>query len=325
MKIIKRIQEETTPDPGRAAFGIGKRSADEPLPADNIAPTPAEAKVPEQSDPYLVVSEQLLKLVGEKVLSEIQQNPGFQVPYLDSTVEPVEWLEAALKTLLSFEGAEQLQQRFLEHVTGPSHQIELLTIQLNDLQRQLNEAKNQVLERDARLSEAEKTNNRYQQQLRGRAELGKVIDLCFDRRNADEATLNTLLREDLSSPTDALAPFVLALGEAWMRLRDDTLRQLSDDESQNLERLHAGLTQLLGAISGLFVTCRRVVLDKLAYICSLPLPTYQFISPEETLQVNLAIHSADGLGSSNIREGISFAILRRDNRQTIRYADVKVI
>lgn len=325
MKIIKRTQEEPIPDSGRTSFGIGKKNVDDPALPEPTPPVPADELIVESTNPYQAVSHQLLALVGNNVIREIQLNPGLQLPYLDSTVESSDWLEAALKTLLSFDGVESLLQRLNEQITEPANRVETLTAQTLELRDQLSDFQTQVAERDSRLSEAEKTINRYNQQIKGRAELGKVIDLCFDRRNTDEASLNTLLREDLSAPTDALTPFVLALGEAWMHLRNDILSRLSTDESQNMERIHAQLTKLLTAISGLYVTCRRSVLDKLAYICSAPLPTYQFVSPEETLQVNPAIHSADGLGSSNIREGISFAILRRDTRQTIRYADVKVV
>ena len=51
---------------------------------------------------------------------------------------------------------------------------------------------------------------------------------------------------------------------------------------------------------------------------------YIFVSPEETLQLDPNIHNARGLGSTNIVEGASYAVIRRTSRQTVIYAEVKV-
>jgi hypothetical protein len=66
------------------------------------------------------------------------------------------------------------------------------------------------------------------------------------------------------------------------------------------------------------------MLDLLAVACSAKFKLYKFISPEESLQVDPRIHSATALGGSTIKEGISFAVIKKDTMQTVKYAEIRV-
>ena len=74
-----------------------------------------------------------------------------------------------------------------------------------------------------------------------------------------------------------------------------------------------------------FILQRRALLDALARIITKKFDNFDFISPEETLQIDLDIHNTKGTGGNKIKQGFSFAVIRRENKQTYKYADIEVV
>ena len=124
---------------------------------------------------------------------------------------------------------------------------------------------------------------------------------------------------------DGLPSFVTRLAKGWAALQYvlQTSAEISDDK-EKLEVVYPALTNLLACISGCYVTDRRMVLELVAKHCNEFFSDYDFISPEQTLNADPDIHNATGLGNAQIREGVTFCVVRRDTKKTVKYADVKV-
>ena len=122
---------------------------------------------------------------------------------------------------------------------------------------------------------------------------------------------------------DGLPSFVTRLAKGWASLQYvlQTSAEIGDDK-EKLEVVYPALTNLLACISGCYVTDRRMVLELVAKHCNEFFSDYDFISPEQTLNADPDIHNATGLGNAQIREGVTFCVVRRDTKKTVKYADV---
>ncbi|MBN2663621.1 MAG: hypothetical protein JXR68_08215 [Bacteroidales bacterium] len=116
--------------------------------------------------------------------------------------------------------------------------------------------------------------------------------------------------------------FVLSFlkGFSWV---ENSIKKLGEDEKENVDLLNESTKQLMQQISEKNSAERRPILDKIANLCNSYLFTYDFISPEQTLQIDPTIHNAQGLGGTVIKEGLSFAVVRRETRKAVYYADIK--
>ncbi len=103
---------------------------------------------------------------------------------------------------------------------------------------------------------------------------------------------------------------------------ESAVLSLGGDEKENLDILYESGRKLLSAISDIFVAERRPLLDIIANLFNSYLSTYDFISPEQTLQIDPQIHNAMGLGGGSVKEGISFAVVRRETRKAVYYAEI---
>lgn len=116
--------------------------------------------------------------------------------------------------------------------------------------------------------------------------------------------------------------FVLGFLKGFSWLENSILR-LGEDEKENVDILNEGTKLLMEQISEKTSAERRPILDKIAALCNTYLFTYDFVSPEQTLQIDPTIHNAEGLGGTVIKEGKSFAVVRRETRKAVYYAEIK--
>ncbi|MBN2891312.1 MAG: hypothetical protein JXL97_05555 [Bacteroidales bacterium] len=104
---------------------------------------------------------------------------------------------------------------------------------------------------------------------------------------------------------------------------EEAILTLGADEKENLDLLHNSGKNLLSNISELTIPERRPILDIVANLYNSYMNEYDFVSPEQTLQIDPNIHNADGLGGSVVKEGKSFAVVRRETKKPVYYADIK--
>ena len=159
------------------------------------------------------------------------------------------------------------------------------------------------------------------------AEVVPVVDLIneFLRnkiKNDYTKRISSLLLETYKNSEKKGATFIynFAKGFVWI---ENAVEKLGEDEKENLDLLYAAGSELLSSIEELSVPERRPILDIIANLFNDYLHTYDFVSPEQTLQIDPLLHNAEGLGGSVVKEGTSFAVVRRETRKTVYYADIK--
>ncbi len=134
--------------------------------------------------------------------------------------------------------------------------------------------------------------------------------------------LSKMLLEAFKNNEKQGKEFVLKFlkGFIWI---EDAILELDDSEKENMKKLHQAGKKLMQQISGTNCAERRPILDKIAYFCNSYLNDYDLVSAEQTLQIDPTIHNAEGLGGSIIKEGLSFAVVRRETRKAVYYAEIK--
>ena len=158
-------------------------------------------------------------------------------------------------------------------------------------------------------------------------EVVPVVDLIeeFLRgkiKNDFTKRISTLLLETYKNSKKKGAEFIFSFSKGFVWI-EDAIASLGENEKENLDILYQSGTKLLFSISELSVPERRPILDIIANLFNNYLHTYDFISPEQTLQIDPLLHNAEGLGGNVVKEGESFAVVRRETRKTVYYADIK--
>jgi len=105
---------------------------------------------------------------------------------------------------------------------------------------------------------------------------------------------------------------------------ENAFMSLTEDEKTNLDLVHNATKKFMQQISGTTSSERRPILDIIATMINSHFHEYDFISPEQTLLIDPTIHNAEGTGGSSIKEGLSFAVVRRETHKTVLYADIVI-
>ncbi len=272
------------------------------------------------------ISNWLINLIGKDVFNDLKTNPNFQLPYTDDDINTKEWLSKAIKTIFT-----------KENITKIGSQIQASQSQINELAEIANKAeeeKKAMLEKynlkfkalKEEVENAEDNKFRVEKELNTAVPLTSLISEFYrdpDDRSDELKKLISTLHAALEEKDSNISKFILRFSKGWFVVKT-TISKLGDDEKENMEKLHDATTDLLAYISNTFISERRPLLDIIAKICSKELNSYDFISPEQTLQPDPEIHDAGGLGNSTIKEGITFAVVRRDSRKAVKYAEIKM-
>ncbi len=166
-----------------------------------------------------------------------------------------------------------------------------------------------------------------QKQLNSTIQASVLVDEVFGARDGasdHQKRLIDTLREALDTADDEnLTRFIIKFAKGWVVLQR-SLSMLADMEKgkPQLDAVCDALQFLLACISGSYISERRTLLELVARHCCEYFQEYIFISPEHTLNLDPEIHNVESAGSSTIKEGVSFAVIRSDTKKTVRYADV---
>lgn len=281
-------------------------------------PLPATPARPDDALPELVTY--LGDWLGTDRLHRLRQTAN--LPYTDD-LTPTDWLGRAVSTLFSLDDVRHLADHLAQQQLAARRP--LLT-ELDDCHAERGELEKGLAALQQQLAEASAGHQRAEVDLhrlrRATAPLlppHPIVELLF--RRDDERTIRHLLLEAADAASPDLGAFVARFAPAWQRLTD-VPAQFGPDAPDNLRRLHAALTHLLTDLAGLALPQRRPLLDAVAQWASTHLPDYLVVSPEESLQVDPAIHNVQGIGGSTVVEGRSFAVLRRQSRTVVLYADI---
>ena len=265
----------------------------------------------------------MASLLGSDALGRLRQNPNATLPYADDLTTDDEWLNRALQTLLTLDDIQAVAHRLgglaATYQQPLQKEIEGLRRELDARDQALGLARQQVQTAEAGRERAEIDLFRLRKEMATMLPARPVIEMLFQQ--AGEEGIRELLLEAADHPSPDLGAFLAAFAPAWNQLRA-VPAGFSDQATDNLRSLHAALTRFLTALTGQYLPQRRPLLDKVAQWASALFSDYLFVSPEESVQVDPAIHNAHGIGGSTVVEGRSFAVLRRPARTVMLYADI---
>jgi hypothetical protein len=297
-----------------------KEQAD-PVAEVTSGPDPVQHELPEE--PELRIAALLLESFGKEAFERIRSEGSFMVPFTDEQTSLEVWTGQCIRMLFKAEEISALALNFSRWLEQKESATALLKQEILTLKERLEIGAERIraMENDYVIADSER------QQLRKEL-LSSISAVYFIDRfllqstSPEAAKIAGLLKEEMERPGEDFPHFVTGFTDGWMTLLT-AISSAADDES-GMEAVHLALTGLLEKIAGRGITARRAILEIVAGLCSAKFKLFKFISPEESLQVDPRIHSATALGGSTIREGVSFAVIRKDTMQTVKYAEIRV-
>ncbi|SOD99710.1 hypothetical protein [Spirosoma fluviale] len=267
----------------------------------------------------------LSALLGKEGIQRLRQNPNFALPYADEVLTDADWLSRALQTILPIEDiraiGEGVANLTLELQRPLLQQIEGLRWEQFEQQGAVEKSTQLTAEAQAGRERAEVEAFRLRKEQAALLPTDLFVASFFIAD--DEVPIRELLLEAAHQSTTGLAEFLKGFVPGWTRVKA-VVSHPAGEVQIDLQQAHQALTDLLAGLSGLHIPQRRALLEKVAQWASRPFPDYIFVSPEESPQPDPALHNVHGLSGSTIVEGRSFAIIRRQSRTVVMYADVIV-
>lgn len=261
----------------------------------------------------------LIDNLGENLFKNLKNNPNFSIPYAEENITIVEWLQRAIKTIFTLEDLQLALQHLQNKINNSTKNFNDITSQLN-IELDRNKKELAALKEDLEIAQAKK--NKAEKKVKSAIPGTILLDIIFGE-NKDTASIRQQLEIALEQPTDGTMDFITGFAQGWIAL-NNALNKCTDDEIQNIDTIQKALRILLQKISGKHIAERRTLLDATANYINKLFTNFEFISPEQSLQVDPSIHNAKGVGGSRIKEGISFAVIRKANRQTYQFAEIVV-
>ncbi len=271
------------------------------------------------------IAKWLIDNIGNGVFDELKENPNVQLPYTDKDIDTLQWVGKLLKTYLSQESINTITASLNALTKGqPAKQAgggDIPEDKLAKYNAKFQELKN-------RMEELEGEKAQIASELNTAIPLSKFVSEIFrdpgNETDPQKELIRTLNEALQTSKESSLSKFVVRFAKGWIYLKTKT-DTLGDDEKQNLDNVYDALTKMLEFVSECYISERRILLDCVAKHCSTFFASYDFISPEQTLNADPDIHNAGGLGNARIKEGTTFCVIRRDTKKTVKYADIKVV
>jgi len=266
----------------------------------------------------------LLEFLGTKVFENIKANPHLQLPYTETSGISIEdWLVKALKTIFPQAQITDIGTQIFAKQQNPQAQNNNEKV---DIDEKLQKANIRFQQMQDQIEDLESEKFRIEKELNTTISLQKLVNIFFKDEENDTQNLKklrSLLFDAIEHATKETSIFVTKLSRGWVFVQQ-SLQILTKDEKVDLEIVYEASKKLLSSISGTHISERRSILDIIANIISENFNEYEFISGEQTLQIDPSIHNAQGLGSQSIKESVSFAVIRKASRQAVKYADIKV-
>ena len=267
----------------------------------------------------------LTTFLGEDVFRRLEENENLHVSMLEEKKDVTGWLTAGLKTILKSEDLELLVQRVEQEIQELRKRLivaEEIQVSNQDIMADCERQKREIEALEVKLEPLQREVNSLKKKVAASVGIDVVVDAVFSGENVEIQTINQLLKEDIKHPSEALSAFCVALAKTWGILA--RALQKEGEEEEKMEILHAALTRVLEALTGLYIPQRRAVLEQLAKLCNSRVSDYLFISPEESKEIDLRIHNAASIGGNQILEGRTFAVVNRSSHQTVKYAEIEV-
>ncbi|MBQ3657220.1 MAG: hypothetical protein II956_10325 [Bacteroidales bacterium] len=308
----KVVHEESQEGAGSVSASLSQKFETEKVAADPIVQSQA-------------VSSWLVEKFGSEVFDELINNPNLQMPYTEENLSTEKWLERVIKTLFSQETILKISSKLSSQSVDSGEIDKIVAEKLSEKTSKYNDKFQQMR---SQMEEIEGEKAAVEAQLNKAIPLKKFIDVNF--KNPDgETEAQKRIRQTINeaaeqSRDETVSVFVMKFAKGFSALNYVLNRTTEGSEKDRLEIVYPALTDLLTCVSGCYISERRTLLDLVAKHCNEFFTEYDFISPEQTLNVDPDIHNASGAGNGSIKEGSSFAVVRRDTKKTVKYADIKL-
>lgn len=272
------------------------------------------------------VAQWLISLTGIGVFDDLKNNPHLQLPYTEDDLATKEWLEKAMKTIFTKENLKEISNQIQANQQKISELAQVAQKAEAEKKEMLEKYNRKFQELKEEVENAEDDKFQAEKELNTAVPISMIISEFYrdpeDKSDELKKIIGTL-HEAMEQKDDSVGRFILRFSKGWFVLKN-TLKTLGNDEKENLDKVHDALTELLAFISNTYISERRPLLDIVAKMCSKEFTSYDFISPEQTLQPDPEIHDASGVGNSTIKEGVTFAVVRKESRKAVKYAEIKV-
>ena len=256
------------------------------------------------------------------ILNCIKDNPNFTFSTLNENVDLDEWMENVIKTLLPYNNILQLGQV----IKKKYYRMLLLTkktiIANKELENNLSQNTETLNTLKKEFDEAAVQIFNLGKKIKTSVQIESLIDLYFSNRN-EFLHLKKLFYESVNDANENLNNFFLGFVSGWTLLEKKLFfNKEIIDETEYLNEFDNIIKELLKKISGLYISQRRALLNEIAKIVSKSFDDYEFISPEDFRQIDPKIHNVKNINGSTVKEGVSFAVIRKESRQTVIYAEI---
>ena len=315
LSLTKKVVHDTeTSDGDVSVASLSQKVETEKLSADPVAQSEA-------------VSSWLVEKFGAEVFEELISNPNLQMPYTEENLSTEKWLERVVKTLFSQDTILKISSKISLQIIDNDEVGKVVAEKLSEKISKYNDKFQQMR---SQMEQIEGEKAVVESQLNKAIPLTKFVEVFFKTPDGDSQTLKRIrqtINEAIEQSNDENVPiFVMKFAKGFSALNYilNSLENTEKAEKEKLEIVYRSLSELLACVSGCYIPERRTLLDIIAKHCNEFFTEYDFISPEQTLNVDPEIHNASGAGNGNIKEGSSFAVLRRDTKKTVKYADIKL-
>ena len=274
------------------------------------------------------VSSWLVNKFGSEVFEELINNPNLQMPYTEENLSTEKWVERVVKTLFSQETILKISSKLSAQSIDNNEIDKIVAEKLSEKTSKYNDRFQQMR---AEMEQIEGEKAAVEAQLNKAIPLQQFVDVNFkgiDGETQAQKRIRQTINEAVEQSRDEnMSAFVMKFAKGFSAL-NYVLKRITESadgtQKDKLEEVYPALTELLTCISGSYISERRTLLDLVAKHCNEFFTEYDFISPEQTLNVDPEIHNASGAGNGSIKEGSSFAVVRRDTKKTVKYADIKL-
>jgi chromosome segregation ATPase len=273
------------------------------------------------------ISKWLLSFIGSDIFNQLKSNEYLKLPYTDEQITISQWLEKAVKTLFPQESIQKIAAQIQSNQERTAR-LEQMSVQIEDEKAKMEEKFKQYnlkfQELKSQIDDAEDEKHKIKSEFNSTLPLNTFISEFYNDPSDHSEELKkliTTLNEALQNKDASVGKFIVRFSKGWAYLKSSFI-QFPVDEKDKLEKVHSTLTVFLTFISGTFIPERRPLLDIIAKICSQKFDGYDFISPEQTLNLDPEIHNISGTGGGMIKEGITFAVVRRESRKAVKYAEI---
>lgn len=301
-KTDKKIEENTNSNVNENTIQEESKSFE--LPADN-----SEFK-------KLIIEK--LDLNNVKFINQEQIN-SFSNTETNPTIEKIN--QIILDNSLNSSTLDKIR----EIITISNKKIEELQAKNTDL---LNKEKKQttlIQNLTTQVEDAEELTFKTEKKYSDTIPISEIIKSFISENFKNESTdrIENLLSDSYKNGGQNGQKFTKSFLKAYVWIENAFLN-LKEDEKTNLYLVHNATKTFMHQISGTISSERRPILDIIATLINSHFHEYDFISPEQTLLIDPTIHNAEGTGGSSIKEGLSFAVVRRETRKTVFYADIAI-